>query len=157
MALEILQDLPDVEVILVPVGGGGLVSGVAIAAQGTAVDVIGVEVAASNPFTQSLREGRIVPISVGATLADGLAGNLDPDTITFDIVRRLVSKIVVVSEDAIRGGIRALMAHERLVAEGAAATAIGAILEGSLKERPRRTAVVLSGANIDPEKLRAII
>lgn len=157
VALEILQDLPDVETILVPVGGGGLISGVAIATEGTRASVTGVEAAASTPFTQGLRAGRIVAISVGPTLADGLAGNLDPETITFDIVRRLVRRIVVVSEDAIARAIRGLMSHERLVAEGAAATAIAAILEGCLQEQPRRTAVVLSGANIDPEKLKTII
>jgi threonine dehydratase len=157
VALEILEDLPDVEAIVVPVGGGGLVSGTAIAAQATNTGVIGAEAAASDPFTQSLRAGRIVSISVKATLADGLAGNLDPDTITFDIVRRMVRSIVVVPESAIRDAIRGLMAHERLVAEGAAATGVGAILGGCSKASRGRVAVVLSGANIDPDTLRAII
>jgi threonine dehydratase len=153
---EILHDLPDVEAIVAPVGGGGLLSGLALAARGTDVAVIGVEAAASNPFTRSLREGRIVPITVLPTLADGLAGNLDPDTITFDIVRRLVHEIVVVSEDEIGDGIRGLIREERLIAEGAAATAVAAVLSGRLTRR-QKVAVVLSGANIDPAKLRSII
>jgi threonine dehydratase len=154
---EILHDLPDVETIIAPVGGGGLLSGLALAVRGANVAVIGVEAAASTPFTRSLREGHIVPITVLSTLADGLAGNLDPDTITFDIVRRLVHEIVVVSEDEIREGIRGLIAGERLIAEGAAATAVAAVLCGRLTSRPQKMAVVLSGANIDPEMLKSII
>ena len=93
IGLEILEDLPDVDSIVVPVGGGGLVSGIAIAAKAISdrVAIVGVEVEASQAFTKSLAAGRIVPIDVGPTLADGLAGNLDPDAITFDLVQRLVS------------------------------------------------------------------
>ena len=88
VALEILEQDPGVEVIVCPVGGGGLISGTAIAA-GPAVATWGVETESSSPFTQGLAAGRIVPIDVRPSLADGLAGNLDPETITFDLVRRL--------------------------------------------------------------------
>lgn len=158
VGLEILEDRPDVDTIVVPVGGGGLISGIAIAAHetGTAA-VAGVEVEASCPFTRSLAAGRIVSIDVGPTLADGLAGNLDPETITFDIVRQLVAQIVVVSETEIGAAIRGIATEERLIAEGAAAAAVAAVFSRRLTGHPQRIAVVLSGANIDPEKLRAII
>jgi threonine dehydratase len=82
-------------------------------------EVVGVEARASSPFTQSLAAGRIVAVTVGPTLADGLAGNLDLDTITFDIVARLVSRIVLVSEGELRSAIAGIAAHERLIVEGA--------------------------------------
>jgi len=160
VALEILQDLPGVDTIVVPVGGGGLVSGVAIACQGRNVAVVGVEVEASCPFTRSLAAGRIVSITVGPTLADGLAGNLDPDTITFEIVRQRVARIAVVSEEALRAAIRGVVREERLIIEAAAAAGVAAVMTGRDRpqgERSQRVAVVLSGANIDPDKLREII
>jgi threonine dehydratase len=156
IGLELLENIPDIDTIVVPVGGGGLISGIAIATEGTTV--VGVEAQASSPFTQSLAAGRIVPISVGPTLADGLAGNLDPGSITFEIVKSRVHGISVVSEDEIRSAIRGMLNEERLVVEGAAATAVAAVLSGGLTGRaPRAQRVVLSGANIDPETLRAII
>ena len=82
IGLEMLEEQPDIDAIVVPIGGGGLISGIAIAVNALSprLDVVGVEVEASSPFTQSLAAGRIVTIEVGPTLADGLSGNLDPDT-----------------------------------------------------------------------------
>jgi threonine dehydratase len=158
IALEIMEDWPDVEVIAVPIGGGGLISGIAIAAASSgAASVAGVEAAASSPFTRGLEAGRIVSIDVQPTLADGLAGNLDPETVTFDIVRRLVPTIVVVTEDQLRQAIAGTVDREKLVVEGAGAAAIAAILSRRLDVRDRRVAVIASGANIDTEKLRRLI
>lgn len=160
VGLEILEDLPDADLIVVPVGGGGLIGGIAISAEGSGATVAGVEAEASSPFTRSLAAGRIVTVAVSPTLADGLAGNLDPDTMTFDIVRRLVGEIVLVSEEEIRSAIRAIAREERLVAEGAAATGVAAVLARRFNAAAagrQRVAVVLSGANIDPETLRGII
>ena len=158
IGLEVLEDWPEVDVIVVPIGGGGLISGIAIAAApGGTASVIGVEVAASNPFTQSLAAGRIVSIDVHTTLADGLAGNLDPDTLTFDIVRRLVTTIAVVGEGDLRDAIAGTVAHERLVVEGAGAAAIAAVQARALDLRDRRVAVIVSGGNIDGEKLKSLL
>lgn len=152
VALEIIEDLPEVEVIVAAIGGGGLISGIALAS-GSRVEAAGVEVEASTPFTTSLAAGRITQIEVGHTLADGLSGNLDPDTPTFEIVRRRVRRIAVASEADLRSAIRGTAEHEKLIIEGAAAAAVGAVESGKLDVRGRRTAVVLSGANIDLEKL----
>jgi threonine dehydratase len=159
IGLEILADWPDVEVIVVPIGGGGLISGIALAVRGlsAAVQVAGVEVAASCPFTRSLAAGRIVAIDVGPTLADGLAGNLDPDTVTFGIVRREVGAIAVVGEDMLRRAIAGIVSRERLVAEGAGAVGVAAVLDGTLDVRGKRVAIVLSGGNIDQETLSGIV
>ena len=158
IALEIIAERRDVETFVVPIGGGGLISGVAIAVKATRSDakVVGVEVEASSPFTQSLAAGRIVEIEVGETLADGLAGNMDPDTMTFDIIRRHVDQIVVVAEPELRQAIGGVVREERLIAEAAAAVGVAAVASRKLAA-PGRAAVILSGANIDPEKLRTLI
>src|SRR5262245_23620151 len=100
IGLELVEQEPRLDAVVVPIGGGGLISGIGIAAKALSPDtrVIGVEVAASCPFTASLAAGRLVTIEVGPSLADGLTGNLDPDTITLDIVREVVDEIVVVEE-----------------------------------------------------------
>ena len=159
IGLEILEDLPETEVVLVPVGGGGLLSGIAIAAKAVSpgVRVIGVEAEASPAFHTSLREGRITEIAVGPTIADGLAGNMDPDTITFDVIRRLVDRMLLVSEDSLRHGIRGLVSHEQLIAEGAGVVAVAAITGGVADVRSRRTVAVVSGSNIDSDRLIEIL
>ena len=119
--------------------------------------VAGVEVEASCPFTQGLEAGRIVEIDVQPTIADGLAGNLDPDTITFDIVRRRVSRIAVVSEAQLRDAIAGIVTNEQLVTEGAGAVGVAAVMAGKLDVAGKRVAIVLSGANIDQETLNGIV
>jgi threonine dehydratase len=159
IGLEILDEWPDVDLIVVPIGGGGLISGIALAVKEASprTEVAGVEVEASCPFTRGLEAGKIVQIDVLPTLADGLAGNLDPDTMTFDIVRREVSHIAVVNEDHVRDAIAGVVQNERLVAEGAGAVGVAALLSARLDVRGKRVAVVLSGANIDQGTLSAIV
>src|SRR5207249_2896693 len=92
IALEIIEDAPDVGHLIVPIGGGGLASGIGAAAKSLnpSIAVIGVEAAASCPFQTSVRAGRLVTIVPGATLADGLAGNPDPETMTFAMIQQYV-------------------------------------------------------------------
>lgn len=151
VALEILEQAPDIDVVVASIGGGGLISGIAIAVEGHA-EAAGVEVEASTPFTRSLNAGRIVEIEVGETLADGLSGNLDPDSPTFEIVRDRIRRIAVVSEDDLRDAIRRVAEHEKLIIEGAAAAAVAGVLSGKLDLRGKKAAVVLSGANIDLQR-----
>ena len=155
VALEILEDLPDVQTILASIGGGGLISGIALACE-SRVEAAGVEVAASTPFTTSLAAGRITPIAVSDSLADGLTGNLDPDSPTFDVVREHVKRIAVVSEEEVRDAVRGAADHERQIIEGAAAAAIAAVMTRKIDVSGRKVAIVLSGANIDLEKWCAL-
>ena len=150
IAIELLRDLPSLDSVIVPIGGGGLISGIAIAvkALSPSTRVIGVEVSASCPFTKSLAAGRLVTIDVGPSLADGLTGNLDPDTITLDIVRDVVDQIVTVDEPLLRRALAGVVVHEHLVIEGAAAAGPAAILSGQL-ELNGNVAVIFTGANID--------
>ena len=159
VGLEVLEAWPDVELIVVAIGGGGLISGVAIAAHDLSptVEVAGVEVQASCPFTRSRAAGHIVGIDVAPTLADGLAGNLDPDTVTFDIVQRLVPRIAVVGEDELRRTIAGMADQEKLIVEGAGAAAAAGVLSQRIDVRGRRTAVIVSGANIDNATLASIL
>ena len=146
VALEIFEDAADTDALLVPIGGGGLVSGVATAARAinAACDVIGVEMEASCPFQTSVRAGRLVEIVPGDTLADGLVGNPDPETITFAFIQRLVDRIVTVSEQDLSAAMVGLVEAEHLITEGAGA-ATAALVGGRVDLRGRR-AVVVSGA-----------
>ena len=159
VGLEMIEDDPALDAIVVPIGGGGLISGIAVAAAASTSrpEVIGVEAEASQPFTASRAAGRITQIEVRPTLADGLAGNLDPDTITFDIVERLVPRVFTVDEAAIRDALRGIVQHERLIAEGATGVGLAAVLSRRIDVSGRRVGVVLSGANIDPEVLTALL
>jgi len=155
IALEIVEDLPEVDQVVVPVGGGGLVAGIASALDFVRpqAEIVGVEVEASHPFAASLAAGRIVEVEVGPTLADGLAGNMDPENLAFPIVQALVDRMVMVGEAELEEGLRGLVGVEHLIAEGAGVAAAAAVLAGRVQVRGRRTAVVISGANIDTSRL----
>ena len=111
----------------------------------------------SRSGSSSLAAGRIVHIDVGPTLADGLSGNLDPETITFDIVRRLGIRMATVNEDQLRSAMAGVVREERLVVEAAGAAGVAAVIGHAVPVRGRRTAVVLSGANIDAAVLASLI
>jgi threonine dehydratase len=158
VGLELVEQQPHLDAVIVPIGGGGLISGIgtAIKELSPATRVIGVEVAASCPFTKGLAAGRIVPIDVQPSIADGLTGNLDPDTITFDLVSRVVDEIVVIDEPDLRRALADVVSHEHLVIEGAAAAGPAALLSGKVKAKGN-VAVVLTGANIDTSVLAALL
>jgi threonine dehydratase len=149
IGVEMLDDGPELDTFIVPVGGGGLLSGVALAVRARRPDamIIGAEAANSPVFTRALAAGRPVTVDVLPTVADGLAGNMEPDSQTFGIVRDLADRIVAVREDAIRQAMRDLLAQERLFAEGAAATAVAAVTSNGLGLSGRRVGIVLSGRN----------
>lgn len=159
IALEMLEAAPTLELVVVPLGGGGLLSGIAIAlkAINPQIEIVGVEAAASPVFTTSLSQRRITHVQVGATLADGLAGNLEAESMTFDLVRRLVDRVVAVDEESIAAAMRALVFYEKLVAEGAGATALAGVLSGKVAPAARETAIVVSGGNVDLPRVREVI
>ncbi len=144
---------------MAPVGGGGLLSGTAIVARGRGREtlVLGAEVAASPVFTTSLAAGRITVVEVGPTLADGLAGNMESDSRTFEIVRTMADGVALVDERALEEAMREILIRERLVVEGAAATCVGAVLRGAVDLAGRRTAIVLSGRNVDAHVLARLL
>ena len=159
VASEMFEDDPTLDTIIVPIGGGGLIGGVATVARAIEprCEIIGVEVEASNAFQQSVRAGRLVEIVPGPTLADGLGGNPDPDTITFDLIQRLVDRIVTVSESDLAAAITGLVESEHVIAEGAGAAATAAIVGSRVDVVGRRVGVVVSGSNIDRTRLQSIL
>jgi threonine dehydratase len=159
IALEMFEDRPDLDTIVVPIGGGGLIGGIAAATRALkpSCRVIGVEAAASCAFHTSVKAGHLVEIVPAPTLADGLAGNPDPGTITFPMIQNFVDDIATVDEDAIRKAIAGLVASEHLIAEGAGAVAIAAVLAGRIAVARRSLGLVLSGGNIDATTLRRVL
>ena len=155
VALEMLDERPDLDTFVVPLGGGGLLSGTAIVARAVLKDalIVGAEAAASPVFTGALAAGRPVTVEVGPTLADGLAGNMEPDSQTFGIVRDLVDRVVTVDEAALATAMRDLILRDRLVAEGAGAAGVAALLAAGLDLTGRRVGVILSGRNVDAKTI----
>src|SRR3954466_5645245 len=129
VALEMFEDDPALDTLLVPIGGGGLISGIAGVAKAInpGCEVVGVELDVSNAFQQSVRAGRLVEIVAGSSLADGLGGNPDPETITFAYIQTLVDRIVTVSEADLAAAIVGLVEAEHLVAGCTRAAAHGAL------------------------------
>lgn len=159
VALEMLEDKADLDAIVVPLGGGGLLAGTALVAQEHVrrVRVIGAEAEASPVFTAALAAGEITPVEVHPTLADGLAGNMEPGSRTFDLVRDLVDVVALVAESSIETAMRSLVWRERLIAEGAGATAVGALLQGGLGLEGARIGVMVTGRNVDEAVLRRVL
>jgi threonine dehydratase len=159
IALEIFEDAPDTNLLVVPIGGGGLIGGVASAAKALApaCHVVGVEAEASCAFQTSVRAGTLVRIVPGPTLADGLGGNPDPDTITFALIQQFVDRIVTVSEPDLEAAVVGLVESEHLIAEGAGAAAAAAIAGRRVDVAGRRVAAIVSGANIDRGRLADIL
>lgn len=156
VALEVLEDKPSTGAIIVPTGGGGLLAGVAIAADGRTA-VLGVEPAVNPAFTDALAAGHTTIIDPGESLADGLLGNLEAGSMTFTLVQERALPIRLVPEVRIIEGVRALFEHERLVAEGAGAIAVGALLDGTLRELPDPLVLLITGANIDASTLTRVL
>ena len=145
IALEILQDLPETRSIVVPVGGGGLSSGIGVAAEG--VTVLGAQSTASPALYAAFRERRLVTVDVHDSLADGLSGNVEPGSMTFDLVRRHLREIVLVEEDDIARAMRFLIEREHVLVEGSAAVGVAALLTGRLNA-PRPLVILLTGRNV---------
>ena len=119
--------------------------------------VIGVELEVSHVFQDSLRAGHLVEIEAGESIADGLGGNADPETITFELIQRYVDRIVTVSEDDLAAAIVGLVEKEHLVAEGAGAAASAAILSKRVDVSGRKVAAIVSGSNIDRNRLMSVL
>jgi threonine dehydratase len=159
IALEIFEDLPDARAIVVPVGGGGLASGIGLVSRARAghVRTIGVETQASHAFHDSLRAGRITGIHPGPTLADALAGNIEAGSITFPLMQQVCDGIALVGEDDLRGAIGGLAREEHLIAEGGGAAAVAAVASAAVSCDHGAVVAIVSGSNIDMDKLAPLL
>lgn len=157
--LEILDALPDVNTVIVPVGGGGLISGIAVAIKTMKPDVriIGVQASGCSSIRPSLSAGLPVVAPVANTIADGIAVKR-PGDLTLPIIRRLVDDMVEVDEEEIARGIVHCLSYSQMVVEGGGAVGVSALLAGKVKPKPGEiTCVVLSGGNIDGNLLTRVI
>ena len=157
IALEILEQLPDVEQVVVPIGGGGLISGVAYTIKQLKPDckVIGVQAATVPSMYESWKAGKIVTVPDGNTIADGIHV-LTPGNLTFELVEKYVDEVVTVSEDEICAAILTLLEKSKTVAEGAGATPVAACLYNKV-DMSKKTVCVVSGGNVDVTTLNRII
>jgi threonine dehydratase len=153
LALELLDDVPDLDVLVVPVGGGGLISGVALAVSGREPRprIIGVQAAGASAFADSFKSGKLVEHPV-ATIADGIAV-ARPAVRTLSIVKRYVDDVLTVTDEAIARTIVVLLERTKLLAEGAGAAGLAAVLELDGRVGGQKVGVVISGGNIDPNLL----
>lgn len=148
---EVLSDAPDVDTVIMPLGGGGLIAGAAVVARAHArpVEVIGAEIEASPVFTTALAAGEITPVVVSDTLADGLAGNLEPGSRTFEFVRDHVDRVALVAESSVEVAMRELLKRDRTIVEGSSATGVGVLLQSGRAFAGRKIAVYLTGRNVN--------
>ena len=159
IGLEILEDLYDVDNVIVPIGGGGLIAGIATAIKSInpTINIIGVQSENVHGMAASWQAGEITNHRVTGTLADGCDVSR-PGKLTFEIVRELVDDIVLVSEDDIRNSMIALIQRNKVVTEGAGALACAALLSGKLDHyiQGRKTVCIISGGNIDLSRVSQI-
>jgi threonine dehydratase len=158
LGLELLEDVPDLETVVVPVGGGGLISGIAgvVKAARPNTRVIGVQVDACASFLESLRRSAPITFAARATIADGIAVKR-PGDITLRLVERWVDELVVVTEEDIADAMVWLLERSKLVVEGGGAAGVAAVMAGRVSPAPSgSTVIVLSGGNVDPGLLAAV-
>ncbi|MBA2735912.1 MAG: threonine ammonia-lyase [Pyrinomonadaceae bacterium] len=159
IGLEIAEDLPGASVVIVPIGGGGIISGIAIAVKALLPNarIIGVQAEVAAPVNQSLKLGKPVAVEMGQTIADGIAVK-HPGEITLPIIKELVDEVVEVSEEEIARAIFSCVQNNRLVVEGAGAAGLAALLSKKIKVKPDDTVcAVLCGGNIDPNLLARVL
>lgn len=158
IGLEILEQLPEVEQVVCPIGGGGLISGIALAIKSLkpSCKVIGVQAATVPSMYESCKAGKITTVPDGDTLADGIHV-LTPGNMTFEMCQKYVDEIVTVTEDEIAAAILALMEGQKTVAEGAGATTVAACMFGKVDISEKKTVCVVSGGNVDVTTLSRII
>src|SRR5215207_3525722 len=155
---ELDAQLPGELTVACPCGGGSLASGLGLwAAARAGARVVGVEAERSPALSTALAAGKITPIEVGDTLADGLAGNIEPGAVTFELVRDHVAAVASVSEHQIEEAIRFLARAHGIVAEGAGAAAVAGVMAGRMERGPGALVVVVTGRNIELARLAAVL
>ena len=154
LGLEVLQDVPDVATVVVPVGGGGLISGIALAAANLAprVRVVGVEPHGACAMWKSLERGKAVSLESLDTVADGLGAPMAGE-LNFEVVRRHVEDVVLVSDDEIREAMAFILERAKLLVEPAGAAAVAALLAGRIPLADGPVVAILSGGNVDLDRL----
>ena len=158
IGLEILEQVPDVDAVIVPVGGGGLISGVAYAIKqlNPNVKVYGVQASGAPSMVKSVKEGKIKKLASVSTIADGIAVK-EPGDLTFDLVSQYVDELVTVTDDEVAAAILALIEQQKLCAEGAGAVSVAAAMFNKVPVAGKKVVCLVSGGNIDVTILSRVI
>ena len=158
IALEILNDLDNIDAIVVPIGGGGLISGIAYTAKQIrpSIKVYGVQVAGAPSMYNSVKDGEIECLSSVSTIADGIAVK-KPGENTYALVKEYVDEIALVTDDEVSSAILALIEKQKMIAEGAGAVAVAAVMFNKFNLKNKRVVAVVSGGNIDVTSLSRVI
>ena len=158
IALEVAEQLPDLDAIIVPIGGGGLISGIAYTMKmlNPNIKVYGVQASGAPSMLNSVRDSQIEELPSVSTIADGIAVK-KPGDLTYELCKKYVDEIVTVTDDEISAAILALMEQHKLVTEGAGAVAVAAAMFGKVDIENKKTVCVLSGGNIDVTILSRVI
>jgi len=158
LGIEMLQDMPDLDAILVPIGGGGLIAGIATAAKALkpGIEVIGVQAAGASSIAPSLQKGSPVTLESASTMADGIAVRRS-GALTLEVIKEKVDRVVTVSEPEIAAGILFLLERAKAVVEGAGAVTLAAAMHGKVDLRGKRACALVSGGNIDMTLVSRII
>jgi threonine dehydratase len=159
IGLEIIEALPNVDTVIVPIGGGGLISGISIAIKSTKpnVQIIGVQSEASPVMYESLKAGKIVDARMTESIAEGLSGGIEKGSITFKIVQEYVDKVLLVHEETIRRAVYLLWDSEKQVTEGSGAAAIAPIIEKKNLFGGKTVVAVITGGNIEAKLFQSIL
>ena len=158
IALEILEDMPKVDAIVVPIGGGGLISGIAYTIKNlkSKIKVFGVQAEGAPSMYRSIKEGAPITLDEVNTIADGIAVK-HPGALTYELTKKYVDDIFTVTEDEIATAIVTLMERKKMVAEGAGAVAVAAAMFNKLPMKGKNVVCIVSGGNIDVNKLSRVI
>jgi len=159
IGLELLEEFPGLDTVVVPLSGGGLLGGIAFALKSAdpKIHVVGVMMERGPAMVESLRAGRIVDIVVEPTLADALAGRLPPNQYTFELVQKTIDETVLVSEEEIAAAMAFALERHHLVVEGSGAVGIAALRAGKIQHLGKHVGVVISGANVDMPLLLRVV
>ena len=159
VGVEIMADWPEVDTIVVPIGGGGLVAGIGLWAKAMKPDLrlVGVQPSTSPPMFAFFETGSTDPMPIAPTIADGVAGNIERGSITWELCRRLVDEVVVVDEEAIADAMRWALEVPHTLLEGSAVLGIAALRTGVLEVGGRNVAIVTTGRNVSPDVLRQVL
>lgn len=158
IGLEILDEMPDCDAVVVPIGGGGLIAGIAFAIKNLkpSIKVYGVQAEGAAAMYRSFKAGKIIPSTEVNTMADGIAVK-SPGTNTFNIIKKYVDDIFTVTEDEIASAILALIERKKMIAEGAGAVSVAAVMHNKLPEKGKKILCIVSGGNIDVNRLSRVI
>jgi threonine dehydratase len=159
VGLELAQQVEGLDAVLVPVGGGGLIAGIAgyLKSSSPAVEIIGCQPVNSCVLYESVKAGKILPLPSEPTLSDGTAGGIEPGAVTLDLCRQFVDDYVLVSEEEIKSAIRLVLTEHHMLIEGSAALAVAAFLKSKERFRNKTVALVLSGSKLGLDDLREVL